>query len=298
MELFCPLGCFWHVIILEFTAKLTQIILMVIVTLWKLRLFSKLIVGDIGDYDANTIFRLEEIALHPRVVEDLFRSSDNNFIRPRKRTIEVKGSGHLDDFFAALCFCLVRCPWVEDVLGVWQKEAVIVGFGAFKHLKESVSDLWLSRDTLICSTSKDQEDVLASVDFNLTLLDNCATTGHVLWEHGFIIGFSTTVEDSNNVTVVQLTQSAESCLEVVKRSFCIRQNDLALIAFHYAMTGIIHDGQCLSVGICVIQDLLLILSEYRFEAGVVGILFCQDVNVTKTVVFDVFTKGFDVLFDF
>ena len=65
IKLFCPLCCLWHVVILEFATKVTHIILMGIVTLRKLRLFSELIVVNVGDYNANAIIRLEEIAHHP-----------------------------------------------------------------------------------------------------------------------------------------------------------------------------------------------------------------------------------------
>lgn len=64
------------------------------------------------------------------------------------------------------------------------------------------------------------------------------------------------------------------------------------------MTSVIHYGQCLSVCICVIHDLLLILPKYSFEAGVVDVLFREDVYVTKTIMFNVTVEGFYILFDF
>ena len=43
------------------------------------------------------------------------------------------------------------------------------------------------------------------------------------------------------------------------------------------MAGVVHNGQSLAVGVCVIHDLLLILPEDCSEAGVVDVLFLKDV---------------------
>ena len=172
-------------------------------TPWKIRQLSKFVVVDVRNHYAEAIIWLEEITLHPWVVEDLFCSSYNLLIRPRIGAVKVKGLCHFNDFFDTWCLRFVRSPWIEDVFDVWKKEAVVFSFGTFKHIKERVCYLWFSRDTLICGASKDQKDVLAFIiDFYLFFRDKSATTGQILREHGFIIGLSTTVEDSNNIAIV------------------------------------------------------------------------------------------------
>ena len=158
--------------------------------------------------------------------------------------------GHYDDLLTAEGFLYVRCPSIELVCCVWEQDAIIFGFGLLDDLEELDSDLRCGRDTSVRGTSEDEEHVLACFNHFISLFIAVATTGCHWWENVFIVGLSTAVEDSYDVTVVFLAHSTESILEVVQRDLFARigYNNLAHVVLHHTVAGIIHNSQCLLVG--------------------------------------------------
>ena len=91
---------------------------------------------------------------------------------------------------------------------------------------------------------------MACFDHFISLFIAFATTGCHWWENVFIVGLSTAVEDSYDVTVVFLAHSTESILEVVQRDLFARIGyyDLALVVLHHPVAAVVNNGQCLLVG--------------------------------------------------
>lgn len=73
---------------------------------------------------------------------------------------------------------------------------------------------------------------------------------------------------------------------------------MTLVLFHHAVTGVVDDGECLTVGLGVVIDLGLVLLEDPFDACVVDVRFREDVSVSKAIFCDVLVKDLDVVQDF
>ena len=157
-------------------------------------------------------------------------------------------------------------PGLEDICGVWEQDALVVGFGLLDDLEELSRDLRCGGDTPVGGASKDQKHVLAFHNAFISLFVGVAATGLHWREDAFVISLSTAVEDSDDEAVVFLAHCTESTLQVVERDLfgTVRHDNLALIVLHHSVSTVVHDCQCLLALVAILADLLLKAIEGLF----------------------------------
>ena len=176
---------------------------------------------------------------------------------------------HNENFLTTECFLVIGGPSLEDILGVWEQDGIVFGFGLFNDLEELSSNLRCGRDASIGGAPEDQEHILAFFNRYILLFIAIAAAGRHWWEVTFIISLSTAVEDSYDETVVHFAQRAKSCLQVVKRDLFlrVRHDDLAHVVLHHSVSTVVDYCQRLFVGVSVVSNPSLEPSKDLFDGG-------------------------------